>query len=226
MTQDYLTRSGPQNAVIDRWRRGLWLGGTLASFAVAAYALHYLLPRPFTPPNIAANPRVHPWLIVHAGFGAVALLLGPFQLLARWRASRPAVHRWLGRAYVLSCLVAGAAGLILAPGSSAGPIASAGFAVLAVLWLGATTAGWSFARQRRLAQHRAWMLRSFALTFAAVTLRAELAAAAAWGLPMLAAYRAIAWLSWAPNLLLAEIYLRRVRRPKAALIRQPGRQQA
>jgi hypothetical protein len=166
---------------------------------------------------------VHPWLIVHAG--AVALLLGPFQLLARWRASRPAVHRWLGRAYVLSCLVAGAAGLILAPGSSAGPWAAAGFAVLAVLWLGTTSAGWAFAQKRRLARHRAWMVRSFALTFAAVTLRAELAAAAALGLPMLAAYRAIAWLSWAPNMLLAEIYLRGNRRPKTARMRGPIRQQ-
>jgi len=47
----------------------------------------------------------------------------------------------------------------------------AGFATLAVTWL--VTAGLAFvrARQRRFEDHRAWMMRSYSLTFAAATVR-------------------------------------------------------
>ena len=53
------------------------------------------------------------------------------------------------------------------------------------------------------------MIRSWAMTFAAVTLRLYLPIP-----PMLLhmsfmdGYRAIAWLAWVPNLLVAELYLR------------------
>jgi uncharacterized membrane protein YozB (DUF420 family) len=185
----------------------LWSLAAASSLAVALYAFHYLLPDPFVPPNIAANPMTPRWLIMHAGFAGLALLVGPLQLLRRFR-RRPVVHRWLGRIYVASCMIGGLAGLLLAPGSSAGPVARSGFAVLALLWLASTFAGWRFARGRQWREHRAWMIRSFSLTFAAVTLRVYMIVASLAGLPMLDSYRAIAWLCWIPNLLAAEIYLR------------------
>jgi hypothetical protein len=52
------------------------------------------------------------------------------------------------------------------------------------------------------------MIRSFALTFAAVTLRLYLPASQIAGMPFPAAYSAIAWLCWVPNLLVAEWFIR------------------
>ena len=52
------------------------------------------------------------------------------------------------------------------------------------------------------------MIRSYALTYAAVTLRIYLPLSLMAALPMQAAYPAIAWLCWVPNLLVAEWYVR------------------
>jgi hypothetical protein len=49
------------------------------------------------------------------------------------------------------------------------------------------------------------MIRNFALTFAAVTLRIYLPASMAAGMEFEMAYRAIAWLCWVPNLVIAEL---------------------
>jgi hypothetical protein len=52
------------------------------------------------------------------------------------------------------------------------------------------------------------MIRSFALTFAAVTLRLYLPVGAlTTGIPV--AYPVIAWACWVPNFLLTELWLRR-----------------
>jgi hypothetical protein len=51
------------------------------------------------------------------------------------------------------------------------------------------------------------MVRNFALTFAAVTLRLWLPASIAVSIPGELAYQVIAWLCWVPNLLVAELLL-------------------
>ena len=106
-------------------------------------------------------------------------------------------------------LAGGAAGLVLAFGARTGPVSTAGFGSLAVLWLTATSLAWRAALARRFAEHRRWMIRSYAMTFAAVTLRIYLPFAflSPWGYDN--AYRAISFLAWVPNLIVAELYLRR-----------------
>ena len=61
----------------------------------------------------------------------------------------------------------------------------------------------------RIADHRRWMIRSFSLVFAGVTLRLILGTYTAaegsvhsW-LPFHTVYMATAWLCWVPNLLIA-----------------------
>jgi hypothetical protein len=140
----------------------------------------------------------------HVGFGPVALALAPFQFWAGLRARRPGLHRWPGRAYGLSILVAGMGGLAMALGTEAGAVASTGFAALAVLWLATTARGVQLAMSGRIAEHRRWMIRSAALTFAAVTLRLELPLLVAGGLSFKQAYGLVAWACWVPNLTIAE----------------------
>jgi hypothetical protein len=100
------------------------------------------------------------------------------------------------------------AGFVLALGASTGPISKAGFGSLAIAWIVTTSLAWRRAMQLRFTEHRAWMIRSFALTFAAVTLRLYLPLAAALSINFVDAYRAISFLSWVPNLVAVELYLR------------------
>lgn len=146
-------------------------------------------------------------LYAHIGVAPVALALMPFQFLSGLRTRRPMLHRWLGRFYVAAILVSGLAGLQLAFYTSAGSFAATGFAVLAVIWLGTTGAALAFALKRQFARHRIWMLRSAALTFAAVTLRVYLGLLTGLGVEFETAYQLVAWLAWVPNALVMEIYL-------------------
>ena len=157
-------------------------------------------------------------LYAHIGVAPIALALMPFQFMTRLRASRPKLHRWLGRGYVVSILISGIAGLQLAFHTTAGTFAATGFAILAVLWLATTGIAFAFALRRQFPRHRAWMLRSAALTFAAVTLRVYLGSSMAAGVDFEVAYPLIAWLCWVPNVLVMEAYLQMVRPGKARLI--------
>jgi len=184
-------------------------GAVLLSVGVALVSYRYVARLGPIPPNVTQNRFLLPWIILHAGAAATALLCGAIQVLSlQWR-HRPRVHRWLGRAYVAGCLVGAGSGLVLAAGVSTGPVAQAGFTALGVLWIVATALGWRSARARRWDEHRRWMIRSFALTFAAVTLRLYIPIAFALGLDFNVSYPAIAWLAWVPNAILAEFYLGR-----------------
>lgn len=190
-----------------RWpARALWGLGALPSLGIVAYAARYLLHPPTTIKEALGNALGLPWLVVHVAGAVIALLLGSLQFLPGLRKS--GAHRWIGRVYVLGCLVGGVAGLILAPGSFAGPIATAGFGGLAVIWIAVNLLGWRAALDRRFVDHRRWMIRSWALTLAAVTLRLYLPAVQILDLPFLPWYRAISFLAWVPNLLVAEWWLR------------------
>jgi uncharacterized membrane protein len=188
--------------------RLLWGLAAFLSVGVALVSYRYLPEVGPIPPEVRDNLFFRPWLALHAGAAATALLVGAFQFLPRLRARRRAVHRWLGRIYATGCLVGGLSGLLLAAGTSAGPIGSAGFGGLAIAWLITTGQGWRFARARRFDEHRRWMIRSYALTFAAVTLRLYLPFPPLLGFDFMEGYRVISFLCWVPNLMLAELYIR------------------
>ena len=186
----------------------LWGVTAFLSVGVAIYAYSVLRVGGSLGPQVIANLFARPWLLVHAACAATALLTVAFQLLPAIRRRRT-IHRWIGRVYVAAVMVGGSAGLALSVGTTAGPIAGVGFGLLAVLWLHFTGQGWLTARARRFDEHRRWMIRSFSLTFAAVTLRLYMPLAEAAGFDGAQAYVVIAWLAWVPNLLVAELYLRR-----------------
>jgi uncharacterized membrane protein YozB (DUF420 family) len=139
----------------------------------------------------------------HVVLAPVALALLPFQFRARPRANRPRVHRVLGRIYASAVLISGLGGLAMAIGTNAGVVAGVGFGALAILWLGATCYAVFLAIQRNVVAHRRWMIRSAALTFAAVTLRLYLPFLTV-GFGFEAGYAIVAWLCWVPNLIIAE----------------------
>ncbi|MFQ1702110.1 DUF2306 domain-containing protein [Loktanella agnita] len=140
----------------------------------------------------------------HIAFAVIALAVMPFQFSTRLRAARPGLHRLIGRIYVASCIIGGLCGLWLAVGTQAGLVAAWGFGLLAVVWIWCTLQGLFAARARAFADHRRWMIRSAALTFGAVTLRIYLIGALAAGLDFNSFYPLLGWISWVPNLIIAE----------------------
>ena len=144
---------------------------------------------------------------MHVLGGGLCLLLGGFQFSRRLRTKRPRLHRNFGRTYLILVAIGGIGSLVLAPNADGGLVARFGFGLLAVLWLSSGLQAYRAIRQRDIQSHRAWMLRNFALTFAAVTLRIQLGLFELGGVPFEAAYPTVAWLSWVPNLVVIEWYL-------------------
>jgi len=130
------------------------------------------------------------------------IISGPFTLVAGLvllsetvRRRRPAVHRVLGRVQVLCVLfIVSPSGLWMATRAATGPVAGAGFAVLAVATAVAAAMGWRNAVARRFDLHRQWMLRCYVLLCSAVALRVMGGASEVLGLD--GTYPIAAWLGW------------------------------
>jgi len=141
----------------------------------------------------------------HILLGGVALLSGCTQFLPKLRQKRLALHRNLGKVYVAAVLLSGCAGLGIAFAASGGLMGQLGFGTLAIFWLFTTMQAYQSIRRKNVAQHQDWMTRSYALCFAAVTLRLWLPIfLGALGMSFDVAYPIIAWLCWVPNLAVAE----------------------
>ncbi len=196
-----------------------WALMTILSLGVALYGLSFLFAEGSSPASGGTpsnNDEHFPWLLdqhwvrfaAHFVFGPIALAIGPFQFLTTLRNRRPQLHRGLGYVYAGSIAIAGTAGLALATTAWGGLSTSIGFGMLAVLWLFFTFGAVWHARARRYAEHRRFMVRSFALTFAAVTLRLWIPFFMMQGHSFDETYRTVAWLAWVPNLMFAEWWLR------------------
>lgn len=202
----------------------LSLYGLLAalSLAVVAYAL---ITYGFQPLGARLEPTMKATyeanrlgIYMHVFASSVALALGPFQFSARLRARTLTLHRWMGRLYLgVGVLVGGLAGLYMAFHAFGGVIAQLGFGCLALCWLFTGLQAYRAIRAGDVTTHRRWMVRNFALTFAAVTLRFYLPGSIVSGVAFETAYPVIAWLCWVPNLIIAElVFNRRALRVRAA----------
>ena len=185
----------------------------ILSVLIAIYGFSFL----FLPEGAGSDEiRERFWSAPWAGFGhtfggGLALLLGPIQFSRRIRRRWISVHRWTGRAYALAVIAGGVSGLYLSTVTFGGAVATAGFGMLAILWLISIGFAWIRIRQGDKRAHRIWMIRNFSLTLAAVSLRFILPAlTAGFELPFEQAYMSVAWLCWVPNLIVAEwVILRR-----------------
>ena len=150
---------------------------------------------------------------LHIFAGGIALLTGWSQFSSRLRISRLSLHRTLGKIYVTAVLISGLAGLYIAHYATGGAVSRWGFGLLAIAWLTTTGAAFSKIKSMEIDAHQNWMIRSYALAFAAVTLRIYLPLMqAVMGMNFIDAYRIVAWLCWVPNLLAAELMVRMMRR--------------
>jgi uncharacterized membrane protein len=199
-------------------KRALWVVMTTLATLVAAYAAAVLLLPGFGPPFIAARRATMPLaLMAHLGGGLVALAIGAWQMNARLRSRVIELHRWMGRTYVIAVLIGGMGALRMSFVSLEGWVTHLGFGLLALLWLFTTGRAYIAIRSHEQTRHRRWMIRSYSLTLAAVTLRIYLPLSLALGVPFANAYQAISWLCWVPNIILAEWLVRRTPAPLPAV---------
>jgi uncharacterized membrane protein len=188
----------------------------LLALLTAAYAFNYFqfAETDFLKNKESALRTSVPWQIgfyLHVGFGGVALLLGGFQFVGTIRDRFTQWHRRCGVVYVISVFISSISGLLIALFADGGPIAKTGFALLALFWFSTNLKAYREIRIGRVLQHRSWMIRNYALTFAAVTLRIILPLElAVLGMNFIDAYRIVAWASWVPNLLVAELLVYRL----------------
>jgi uncharacterized membrane protein len=105
------------------------------------------------------------FLIPHAIFASIALVMGAFQFSDRLRARYLKVHRAMGYVYV-ACVLVGAPLAILVAARVATPSLVAASAVQTFGWIACTLTALYCIRTRNVQQHRRWMIRGYA--FAAV----------------------------------------------------------
>jgi len=152
-------------------------------------------------------------LYIHIIPSMFALLLGPLQFAAGLRARHPKVHRNLGKLYLFGGIfVGGPAGFYLAMKSFAGLSAQLGFGLQSVLLMTTGVLALAAIRRRDFAVHREWMIRNYALIFAAVTLRVNIRIFVLMGYELPDFHWLNAWLCWVPNILVAEWLIRRSQR--------------
>lgn len=187
-----------------------WFLMLLLAAVVTVVSLRYFILRP----EIAAGEPFRqkfadhlPMFLVHVLGGTVALFIGPWQFWTGLRDRSLKLHRWLGRVYLSAILVGGVGGLYMAAIAFGGLPTQIGFSGLAIMWLVTGVMAYRRVRQGDYEAHREWMIRNYALTFAAVTLRLWLPLLMLLGFSFITAYTTIAWLCWVPNLIAVELYI-------------------
>ncbi len=234
-----------------------WTWVLLSSLAIVAYAVVPYLTAAL--PDLAdagggtagladhyatQSPVVVAGFYAHIVGGGVALALMPLQFMRMLRDRSPKVHRWTGRVALIGVAVGAVGALVIAPFNSAGLVGLFGFGGLGVVWLYTGWRAYRAIRSGDVDNHRAWMMRTFAVTYSAVTLRLWLFALIFAQIPFAGpdgfdfgaafdnAYGVVPFLAWIPNLIVAEWLIRRrglpsyriapaaARRPDAAAPRQ------
>lgn len=207
--------NGNHFGVIEAARVSLWSLMALSALALGLYAFGFFLIDAINPPFKLRFDAYPALARLHVLPGGLALIVGAFQFSRRVRARYPALHRYSGRIYIAAVLAGAAGGFLIAFRAHGGAITGFGFGMLAVIWAYSVWQAYGYARARDFLNHQRWMIRNYALTFAAVTLRIELAILEhGLGFGFDDAYAIVAWLSWILNLVIAEwVFVERLRRP-------------
>jgi uncharacterized membrane protein len=153
-----------------------------------------------------------PWKLsfyLHISGALVALAVGSVQFWPGMRMRYLRLHKMLGKLYALGIAIAAPAGLYMAVFARGGTFAQIGFVCMDLVWIYTTYRGvHAIMVEKNMREHRDWITRSYAVTFAAVTLRLWVPVLSL-GLAMteVEVLSLTPWLSWLPNLIVAELIL-------------------
>ncbi len=191
------------------WRVVLW-GGVPITLLFSSYYL--ISPQAYSEFFGGRDPQGVRRLaaLAHIVFAIGALVAGLVNLRRLTRKGPSRRHKMIGYLYAC-CVVTSATGaLLIAPYTLGGKVNALGFALLAMSWAITTLIACFAAIRGQTSLHSRWIIYSFALTLAGVSLRIQMPLLiVALGLTFDQAYAIVPWSCWLPNLLLAHIWLRR-----------------
>lgn len=163
---------------------------------------------------------------IHVYASIWVLLAGFTQFSKTIKKKNPRLHRIMGYIYVTDVLlITGPAGLIMGFYANGGITSRIAFVMLASLWIVFTAIALIKARQKDFIAHRKYMIRSYALTLSAVTLRGwkylitnSYHLDSSIAVHPMDVYRIVAWLGWVGNLAVAELIIWRIRHARRKYI--------
>ena len=140
--------------------------------------LHLFAPSP-APPNfpdaaaLDAGFARHPLLtMVHIIPGLLFVVLAPLQFVRKLRSRQPTLHRWMGRVVIASGIIIGSTALVMSPQLAIGGAnETAATMLFATIFLFALIKAFLSIRRGKVALHREWMIRAFAVGLAVATIR-------------------------------------------------------
>jgi uncharacterized membrane protein YozB (DUF420 family) len=147
----------------------------------------------------------YPVLLGHIGFGTIAMIAVVLQVWPWLRRNHPRVHRVSGRIYIVSALISASCALYAV--TFIDGVGRLGFTIATLIWMATTVIAYIRVRQGRYAQHRRFMLYSFALMMNGV-----------WGVVIVniglelganyeSLLEAARWGGWVTNLMLVQWWL-------------------
>jgi len=138
------------------------------------------------------------------------MLAGIIQFIPFVLKNFPVIHHTSGKIYVLLVLfLAAPSGLVLAVYANGGLSTKVGFTFQCIIWWFVTFIAWQEIRNRNWLLHTQSMIRSYAITLAAMSLRVlSYVMIYNFGTKPIETYLTVTWLSWVGNLFIAEIFIR------------------
>ncbi|KGP78836.1 MULTISPECIES: DUF2306 domain-containing protein [unclassified Paenibacillus] len=104
-------------------------------------------------------------MYVHVAFACLAMASGLVNFSNRIFEKSRRFHRINGYVYIVSVVLVVLTSGYMAPYATGGKISSMGFNVLNIIWLFITITALIQIKQKRMIQHRNWMVRSYAFCF-------------------------------------------------------------
>ncbi len=156
------------------------------------------------------NPVWKAAFYIHVFSAVVALFAGFTQFSPQFLQQYREIHRFIGRIYVWDILAVNfPAAMIMAIFANGEMPGKTAFVLLDCLWFGFTYKAFVDARNRKFVGHKNYMIRSYALTFSAITLRTwKIILSHGFVIDPGELYKIDAWMGFLPNLLVAEWIIR------------------
>ena len=193
-----------------------WLAITSLCLLLFSITIIYLNFKPdvnflLTKQSLVHHPIWIKVFYIHIISAMIVIFIGPFQFIQSLRRKYIKLHKLLGKMYVFLILfLAAPSGIYMSFYANGGVYASIGFLIMGILWFYTTYMAFYRIIKKDVKAHIKWMIRSFALSLAAVTLRL-LVPILSLGFDMEHQFIVVitAWLSWIINIIIAEciIYL-------------------
>jgi hypothetical protein len=146
---------------------------------------------------------------IHVFSAIIALFAGFTQFSKDFLKDHRKLHRIFGKIYVWNILIINSpAGMILAIYANGELLGKTAFILLDILWFYFTYKAFIYAHKKDFIAHKNNMMRSYALTFSAITLRAwKVILSSNLNIEHSQLYIIEAWIGFIPNLIIIELII-------------------